>query len=97
MKLEDPKRNTGRLAATRRFPDQADLIEELIDRNEDFSEMCEELADAERALLAVDSVPAEVRAARRAEWQGWIARLTKEIDCALCNGSVIRLTRFPRH
>jgi hypothetical protein len=49
------------------------------------------------ALLAVDSVPAEVRAARTAEWLGWIARLTEEIDRALGHGNVIPLTRFPQH
>ena len=90
--LENSSRSVGHLAACRRFPDKAALIEDMMGRDEDFRDLCGELADAEMALAAIDAVSADVRAARTAEWQGWIARLTDEIDQALCRGNVIPLS-----
>ena len=94
--MENLTHSSGSQAARRRFPDKALLIEDLMGRDEDFRDLCDELADAEMALLAIDAVPADVRAARAAEWQGWIARLTDEIDQALRAVNVIPLTRRRR-
>ena len=56
--------------ASRRVPGEARLIEQPMDGNGDFRDICEELADAEMALAAIDTVPAALREARTVEWQG---------------------------
>ena len=86
----------GTRAALRRFPDKARLIEELTARSEDFRDICDELADVERALLAAKDTPLEVREERIAEWEGWIDRLTAEIAAALESANVVPLDRGTR-
>jgi hypothetical protein len=73
----------GKRLALRRFPSKARTIEELTRRSENFRDMCEELAEAEAALLAAKNAPAEVRNERMAESTGWIERLNAEIAAAL--------------
>jgi hypothetical protein len=73
----------GKRSALRRFPSKAREIEELTAQSEDFRDMCEELAEAEAALLAAQNAPAGVRNERIAEWTGWIDRLSAEIAAAL--------------
>ena len=67
----------------RRFPDFELPIRRLLAADENFSDICEELAEAEHALSMVDDMPAASRAARRAEWQELIARLVVEIEALL--------------
>jgi hypothetical protein len=86
----------GKGAALRRFPAKARLIEELTERSEDFRDMCEELAEAELALLAAKDAPPGVRAERIAEWTGWIDRLSEEIEAALERVNVLALGRTNR-
>ena len=77
-------------AAVRKFPSHAKLIEELTIRSESFRELCEDLAEAERALAASEQLSETLRSARRAECQGWVDGLTKEIEEALRETKVIR-------
>ena len=56
-----------------------------------FRDMCEELAAAEEALARMDGLPPSLQAERRGECQGWIERLTLEIDEALTKSKVIPL------
>jgi hypothetical protein len=73
----------GKRSALRRFPSKARTIEELTRQSENFRDMCEELAEAEAALLAAKNAPAGVRDERMAESTGWIERLSAEIAAAL--------------
>lgn len=77
------------LAALRRFPQFEFAIRKLMDRCEAFCEMCEELADAERALSMVDQAPPTLREARRAEWQELVDRLVGEVGAALQDNDVV--------
>lgn len=70
-------------AAIRRFPDFELPIRRLIETDETFREICEELAEAECALSAVDSAPAPLREARRAEWHELVDRLISEVEAAI--------------
>jgi hypothetical protein len=91
--FEAERQGEGKRAALRRFPAEARLIEELSARSENFRDMCDELADAERALLATKDLRPDVRNERIAEWTGWIDRLSAEIAVALRNAKVIPLDR----
>jgi chromosome segregation ATPase len=89
--------NAGRLAllqaATRRFPEHAQAIEQLAERDETFRDICQELADAETALESVRRGPTELREAREDEWQALIERLAAQITEALQNENVIPIRR----
>jgi hypothetical protein len=76
-------------AAVRRFPQFELAIHRLMDRCENFREMCEELAEAEWALSTVDLVPPALREARRAEWQELVDRLVAEVGAALQDKDVV--------
>jgi hypothetical protein len=76
-------------AALRRFPQSEFVIRKLMDRCEAFREMCEELAEAERALSMVDLVTPALREARRAEWQELVDRLVAEVGAALQDRDVV--------
>jgi hypothetical protein len=76
-------------AAIRRFPSEANLIEELMIRSESFRGLCEDLAAAEQALHATDQMPEPLRRERRAECQEWVESLTNEIQVALHEAKVI--------
>jgi hypothetical protein len=91
------RQGEGKRAALRRFPAEARLIEELSARSENFRDMCDELADAEWALLATKDLRPEIREERIAEWTGWIDRLTAEIAAELSNANVIPLDRAKPH
>ena len=56
----------GLASALRRFPTHSAQIRHLIERNESFRAMCDDLAIAERALLSVDRLPSAVRDERGA-------------------------------
>jgi hypothetical protein len=83
-------------AVVRRFPNKARIIEEMSARAGPFRDMCEELAEAEKALQAMDLAPSAVRDARRDEWRSAIETLTQEIEQALRESNVVRLGRGPR-
>jgi hypothetical protein len=70
-------------AAVRRFPHVELSIHRLMDRDESFRDMFEELAEAELALSRVDRVPVALRESRRAEWQELVERLVREVEAAL--------------
>lgn len=86
----------GRVAALRRFPAEQQAIEALTARSEDFRDMCEELAEAELALLAAEGLPAALRGQREAEWSEAIERLSFEIARALDQAHVIHVD-WPGH
>jgi hypothetical protein len=85
------RQSAGAAAVLRRFPFGRCTIEDLRAHSEDFRDMCEELADAEQALLAADVLPLPIREERRAEWVATIERLTAEIESALNEANVIRV------
>ena len=83
MTNERTNKHEAFVAATRRFPDFELPIKRLIETDENFRDICEELAEAESALAAADKLPAALRAARRAEWQALVDRLVAEVEAAL--------------
>jgi molecular chaperone DnaK (HSP70) len=89
--------SSGLVAASRRLPALSSRIEELIRRDEEFSGLCDDLAAAEDAMLAVGLLTPELRNERRAECEGWIEDLTAEIKEALDRANVIPLVRPPKN
>lgn len=83
MDDEPADRQRAVSAAVRRFPQFELAIHRLMDRNEGFQDMCEELAEAELALSRIDMVAPEVRESRRAEWQELVDRLVGEVGAFL--------------
>lgn len=69
----------GETAVLRRFPGERQKIETLLARDSDFCDLCEELAQAEFALQATETLPPPIRAERSAEWTASIDRLTEGI------------------
>ncbi|MBB3589906.1 hydrogenase maturation factor [Rhizobium sp. BK529] len=69
----------------RRFPEREFNIRRMMEKDQTFFDLCEELAVAEDALANVDQFPPAIRSERRAEWQDLVDRLAKEIDGALQN------------
>ncbi|MCX5580509.1 hypothetical protein [Kaistia terrae] len=92
----DEHEGAGRAAVLRRFPAEHRAIEALTAQNEDFRDMCEELAEAEMALLAVERLPGHLRSQRAAEWRASIERLASEIARALNDANVIHID-WPGH
>jgi hypothetical protein len=76
-------RQTALLAAIRRYPECELAIRRLIETDEPFRDICEELAEAEQALSKVDYLPDFSREARRAEWQEIVDRLAGELKLVL--------------
>lgn len=73
-------------AVAHRFPQAELAIRRLMSRNEDFCDLCEELAEAEAALAGVaDTTPADLREQRAHEWQELIDLLVAEVRKALRN------------
>lgn len=70
-------------AAIHRFPEFELTIRRMIESDQTFCDMCDELAEAEAALSRVDQLPPPIRAARRAEWQDLVGRLAREVEAAL--------------
>jgi len=81
----------GQQAAIRKFPSNAKSIEALLVSSESFRELCEDLAEAERALAATDQLPETLRFPRRVECQGWVESLTNEIEGMLREFKVVPL------
>ena len=68
----------------------------MIEADQTFREMCEELVEAEAALLRVEQLPEPKRAARKAEWQDLVARLTHEIEVALREKQAVAQSRIDK-
>jgi hypothetical protein len=83
----------GFVAATRRFPRFELAIKRLLETDENFRDICEELAEAEVALSAIQTAPEVTRSARQAEWQELILRLAGEVETALRSDNATRGTR----
>ncbi len=79
----DPKKQEAFAAAKRRFPQLELPIRRLIETSDDFREVCEELADAERALVAAASATDAARVGTQAEWQELVDRLVAEVELAI--------------
>lgn len=82
-------------AAMRRFPAFSRIIGLLAAEDEGFRELCEELAEAERACARVHRSPSADKGAREAEWMELIERLTAQIAAALPEAKVIPIDRIP--
>ena len=89
MRTTNPNPSAGQYAATRRFPSEAKLIEEVMLRSESFRGLCEDLAEAERALAGTDQMPEALRRDRRAECLEWVESLTNEIERVLRRANVV--------
>jgi hypothetical protein len=83
MESRQTDRRAALSAAVRRYPQFELAIRRLIDADESFRDICEELADAELALSEVDKLPLALREARRAEWQELVDRLAEELRAAV--------------
>ena len=81
----------GRQAAIRKFPSNAKSIEALLVSSESFRELCEDLAEAERALAATNQLPEALRFPSRVECRGWVESLAKEIEGMLLETKVVPL------
>ncbi|MDW6021086.1 hypothetical protein SAZ10_04840 [Mesorhizobium sp. BAC0120] len=80
--------------AVRRFPELELTIRRMFEADQGFREMCEELVEAETALSRVEQLPEPKRAARKAEWQDLVARLTREIEVALRENQAFAQSRI---
>jgi len=96
MEREDGSHNKTRVvsAAVRRFPQFELTVHRLLNRDETFRDMCEELVEAELALSSVEQLGPELREARRAEWQEVVDRWVEEIGAAL-NAEVAKIPGLP--
>jgi hypothetical protein len=77
------RRQTALLAAIRRYPECELAIRRLAETDEPFRDICEELAEAERALAKAGDLPELSREARRAEWQEIVDGLAGELKLVL--------------
>jgi hypothetical protein len=69
--------------AIARFPDRGHAIKELAGRDEEFLELCTDLADAEAALERWIGSILPVREARCAEYRDLVRDLAVEVKTAL--------------
>lgn len=80
------RRDMALSSAVRRYPHAEFTIRRLMSHNEEFRDMCEELAEAEVALLNIPETPPHLREVRRVEWQALVDRLAAEVGAALRQG-----------
>jgi len=80
MTVERTSKQRAFLAATRHLPHFELSIRRLIEIDDTFREICEELSDAEAALSECAGASVSLRATRQAEWQDLVDRLVREID-----------------
>ncbi len=83
MNNERTSKHEAFTAATGRFPNFELSIKRLLETDENFRDICEELAEAEYALSRVETMPDALRVARRAEWQELIDRLIDEVEAVI--------------
>ena len=89
------QRDEGLAVALRRFPTHAAQIRTLIERNENFRTMCDDLACVEQALLSVDQFPVEIRNDRRREFTELVDGLAVEIERVLSQVKVLPFINKP--
>lgn len=94
---ESPVSANSLQAAARRFPTRVHQIEELLERDENFRGMCDDLAAAEQALVTVEHLPENLRTARRLEYEELAAELAAEIERALERANIFSIPRSPKH
>ena len=73
----------GKLAARSAFPDKAKLVEDLAAQNDEFQDMCEELAECHAAIVRARAMASPIKEERIRECLGWIDRITAEMEDAL--------------
>lgn len=88
---------SGLQAATRRFPMRGSQIEAMLERDENFHGLCDDLAAAEQALWATEHLPENIRMARRLEYEELVAELANEINRVLDRANVLPMQRSPKH
>jgi len=76
-----------------RFPDEVTRVQQLINIDETFRGMCEDLAAAVETLAHVDRLPESVREARRQEYADLVEALVNEIHDAIRHSNVVVLRR----
>jgi hypothetical protein len=98
--METPSGDThagaGLRAAASRFLGRSSEIQELFNQDDNFREMCDDLAVAEQALAASDQLPAPTDEERRAEYQALIDDLVREIGRALSQARIVPISRPPK-
>ena len=90
MKSPIENRQATLFSVLRRFSGREFTVRRMMETDETFLELCEELAVAEAALSNVDQLPPAIRSERRTEWQDLVDRLATEIEDKLehkCRGS----------
>lgn len=88
--------DSGVQAAVRHFPARLAEIEALARASERFRDICEELAAAEAALVAVDQLDERFRAERRLEWLSYVRSALRDIDNELQNARIVSIGRTSR-
>jgi hypothetical protein len=98
--METPSGDThagaGLRAAASRFLGRSLEIQELFNQDENFREMCDDLAVVEQALAASDQLPAPIAEERRAEYSALIDDLVSEIGRALSQARIVPFSRTPK-
>ncbi|MDW5317342.1 hypothetical protein [Rhizobium sp. PL01] len=84
----------GLAAVLRRFPTHAAQMRTLIERNENFRTMCDDLACVEQALLAVEQMPSDIRDDRRREFTELVDGLAVEIERALSQVKIVSIGAY---
>ncbi len=82
----------GERAAKHRFPDETSIVDRLLTTDENFRDMCEELAEVEAALESIDRVSVEAREETRVELLELVDRLTLELRESLGSANVVSIT-----
>lgn len=95
MASDEPKGGgrDGIQAAIRHFPAKGSDIEALARQSERFQDICDELAEAETALSAVDRLDISLRAERRLEWLEFVRWALREIDDELRQARIVSIGR----
>lgn len=83
MKNPTENRQATLSSVLRRFPGREFTVRRMLETDQTFLELCEELAVAEAALTNVGQFPPAIQPERRAEWHDIVERLLKEIEDAL--------------
>lgn len=81
-------------AVVRRFPELELTIRRMMEADQTFRDMCEELVEAEAALSRVEQLAEPLRTARKAEWQDLVGRLTREVEVALLEKQAVAQSRI---
>jgi hypothetical protein len=77
--IEGPQAVDGLLAASRIFPELRSTIQALLVWDEDFRQLCSDLADAQAALARWENSPSPARDARVVEYREIVAHLSAEV------------------